>query len=150
VLFLSIPICILIAHHAPSLEAPSQFAAMQVTPTQQKWEMGGYIAAETTLSELYGDIIIQKAREMPDHNVCVGFQFDDVNGNGRMEGEAVVYEPSGKVKSTRYHQDRDFAAVDKECSEMGSVLDDNSEPLKAASEGSQGKAGLNPIWRNRP
>ena len=150
VLFLFIPICILITHLVPSPEAPSRFTAMQVTPTQQEWEMGGDIATETTLSKLYGDIIIEKAREMPDHNVCVGFQFDDVNGRGRMEGEAVVYEPSGKVNSTRYHQDRDFAAVDKECSGIGSVLDDNSEQLKAASEVAKEKqdqatsAGIDP------
>jgi hypothetical protein len=134
VLFLFIPICILITHLAPSPETPSQFTAMQVTPTQQKWEMGGNIATETTLTQLYGDIIIEKAREMPDHNVCVEFQFDDVNGKGRMEGEAVVYEPSGKVKSIRYRQDRDFAAVDKQCSGTGTVLDDNSEQVKANSE----------------
>ena len=116
VLFLSIPICMLTAHVAPSPEAPVHFAAMQVTPTQQRWEMGGDMTAETTLSKLYGDIVIEKAREMPDHNVCLEFQFDDVNGTGKMEGQAVVYEPSGKVKSIRYRQDRDFAAVEKECS----------------------------------
>jgi len=115
VLFLSIPICMLIAHVAPSPETPVHFAAMQVTPTQQKWEMGGDIAAEATLSKLYGDIVMEKAREMPDHNVCVKFQFDDVNGRGKMEGQAVVYEPSGKVKSIRYREDRDIAAIEKEC-----------------------------------
>ena len=134
VLFLFIPICIVIAHVEPSPETPSQIAAMQVTPTQQKWEMGGNIATQTALSQLYGDIIIERAREMPDHNVCVGFQFDDVNGSGKMGGEAVVYEPSGKVKSMRYRQDRDFAVVEKECSGTGTVLDDNSEQVKAASE----------------
>jgi len=133
VLFLSIPICLVIAH-APSPETPRPFAAMQVTATQQKWEMGGEIAAETALSKLYGDILIEKAREMPDHNVCVGFQFDDVNGRGKMEGKAVVYEPSGKVKSVRYHQDRDFGAIEKECSGTGTALDDNGEQVQAPSE----------------
>jgi hypothetical protein len=116
VLFLAIPACMLIAHVPPSPEAPVHFTATQVTPTQQKWEMGGDIATEATLSKLYGDIVMEKAREMPDHNVCVEFQFDDVNGRGRMQGQAVVYEPSGNVKSVRYRQDRDFAAVEKECS----------------------------------
>jgi hypothetical protein len=134
VLFLFIPICIVIGHVGPSPETPSHIAAMQVTPTQQEWEMGGNIATETALSKLYGDIILKKAREMPDHNICVGFQFDDVNGRGKMEGEAVVYEPSSKVKSIRYRQDHDFAAVEKECSGTGTVLDDNSEQVKAASE----------------
>src|SRR3974377_1182663 len=76
VLFLSIPICIVIGHVGPSPETPNHIAAMQVTPTQQEWEMGRNIAAETALSKSYGDITIEKAREIPDHNVCVGFQFD--------------------------------------------------------------------------
>jgi hypothetical protein len=123
VLFLSVPVCVVIVHLASSAEAPGHFAAMQVTPTQQKWEMGEDIATEATLSKLYGDIVIDKVREMPDHDVCVRFQFDDVNGMRRLDGEAVVYEPSGEVKSIKDRQDHDFATVDKECSGTGTVLD---------------------------
>jgi len=131
VLFLSIPICtMLIAHVAPSPDASAHFAAIEATPTQQEWEMGGDIAAETILSRSYGNVVMEKAREMPDHNVCVGFSFDDVNGRGRMEGEAVVYEPSGNVESTGYRQDRGFAAVDKECSGTETVLVDSSQVSK--------------------
>jgi len=133
VLFLSIPICALvITHVASSPDAPADFAAMQVTPAQQKWEMGGDIAAETILSKSYGDIVMGKAREMPDHNVCLGFWFDDVNGRGKTEGEAVVYEPSGKVKSARNRRDRDFAIVDKECSGTGTVLVDSNQAVNSA------------------
>jgi hypothetical protein len=119
-----------ISHVAPSPDASGHLAAIEVTPTQQKWEMGGDIATEMILAKSYGDIVMEKAREMPDHNVCVGFSFDDVNGRGKMEGEAVVYEPSGEVRSIGYRQDRDFAAVDKECAGSGTVFVDSRQVFK--------------------